>query len=159
MIKFTGKEIKGTHGAAVAMPPALQTVRTYYWGLKGQTEIVGGTGGRELMIKMWIHGRVSQKGKAYAKRDEIEKAIKEIDKLVGKNGTLEIDLGDQPQKTNKSTQQYNKEKQKYNHCTFVSMSPDSVGSGAACPYFDWAGTVDGGWFMAATLTFYQLRTS
>jgi len=151
VIKFRSKEIPGTHGAAVFPPPELHVVRTYFWSMRGQTEIVGDTGGREVTVDLWLHD-------GFKKREDIAKKLKALDAMVGAHGVLEVDLGAQPKTASgSSASASSKEKETLRYCTFGGFDRSSIGQGPV-PVFDYAGTVDGGWFAAGMLRFYQLRT-
>jgi hypothetical protein len=138
MIKFRGIQINGTHDLILAHPPELQVVRTYFWGLRGESEIVGGKAGRALTCYIWLHNR-------YANRLDIENAITTINSWVGENGVLvEEDT-------------HNNVTLTFNEVTFEGFTREVIqGRDSNGPLRDYAGTIDGGWFQPGTLAFRQL---
>ncbi|MHB8953343.1 MAG: hypothetical protein ACYC4U_10275 [Pirellulaceae bacterium] len=139
MLFFNGRLIPGTHDAILENPTELQVVRTYFWGLRGVGEVVGGHGGRELSVFMWLHNR-------YGSRQSLEQAVDELGKWIGENGVL-VEQDYQTQYT-----------KVYENVTFTAVEHMPVGGRESVgPIFDYARTVDGGWLEALTLRFYQLQ--
>jgi hypothetical protein len=138
MLTFRGIPINGTHGIVLAQPPELRVVRTYFWGLRGEIEIVGGKAGRSLTCHIWLHAK-------YSTRQKVEEAITTINSWVGENGVLE------------EQDNYNNVKLTYNNTTFEGFTREALpGQDGPGPLYDYARTVDGGWFQPGTLTFRQL---
>lgn len=135
---FCGQPIFGTSQIVVADPPELHVSRTFYWGLKGMSEVIGGASGRKLRADMWLHN-------AYRSRATIENAIVIINSWVGRHGLL------------KELDRNNNTWLEYYNVTFHGLERQSIGGrGAPDPIYDYAGTVDGGWVQAVTLNFFQL---
>jgi hypothetical protein len=136
LITFDGKQIFGTHGVIEPAVNELQVHRTYYWGLLGETEVLGTPSGRELSCNIWLHNY-------YATRKRLEEAVDEINSWIGVHGELE------------ETDVYGN-RITYNEVTFHGCDRLPVG-GHMGPWRDVAGTVDGGWVQSARLRFYQLK--
>ena len=132
-IKFDEVTIAGANGAPRIGSYQVQTMRRYYYGLIGQTEIRGGRGGRPIAIDMWIFNSF----------DNYQAVIDYIDTNIyynigARTGTLVL-LGD-------TLNNYN-----FPECTLDSFEYTIT------PFEDIAGTVDDGkWFAGGTLTFWQL---
>lgn len=54
-VTFNGEEIPGTVLAFTVPPKELQVRRTKFFGVNGESQIVGGLGGRTIRIPMWLH--------------------------------------------------------------------------------------------------------
>lgn len=138
MLTFRGIPINGTHDSVIAQPPELHVVRTYFWGIKEESEIVGGRGGRELSCYIWLHNK-------YATRQKVEEAITTINSWVGMHGVLVEE------------DNTNNVKLTYNNVTFAGFAREAMaGRDSRGPIRDFAGTVDGGWIQPGTLLFRQL---
>jgi hypothetical protein len=154
-VKFKNYAFPGTHGAAIVLPPELHVVRSSFFGLDGTSEIVGGRGGREITVDMWFHNK-------FFRRDQlINGPITTSRLIIGHHGKLELihELAPQRSKQNGAiTYQAKARKEEYEDVTFHGFFPTSFGGQPGVPLFDWAGTVDGGWFIAGQLRFYQLKS-
>ncbi len=111
--------------------PMLQRFPTKYAGIKGESEIIGGTGSRMVEIPMVIFGEWESAG-------QLQEFLNTLTDLVGTNETVEIES--------------NAEQGPYDNCTLVDWQPVRM------PLPDVAGTLDGGWFMYIMLRFIQLDT-
>ena len=100
-ITFDKFIIKGTFSAIVPSAPDLHVRRSYFWGTKGETEIVGGRGGRELTCKVLIHE------KKFATWKKLIDWLLTLDAKIGDHGTLESVAGHDATI-----------KQKFENCTF-----------------------------------------
>lgn len=138
MLTFRGIPIFGTHDIITTGPPELQVVRSYFWGLKGESEIVGGPAGRSLSCYIWLH-------RQYRTRWDLERGIWEINTWVGEHGVLiEHDYQNNAILT-------------FNDVTFEGFTREGLGGrDSAGPTFDYACTVDCGWFQPGRLLFRQL---
>ena|SRR3990167_9033467 len=141
-LTFKGKLIPGSHGPIQFVSPELQFRRGRYWQVKGTYEVMGRVGGRPLMVDHTLHFGFDTTDKLYL-------AIRDLDKLLGQNGTLS--------ETGNITKQHD-------NCTFerYEMIP-LEGQPVAGPLqdvaetlFDDEGEGDGGWFITLQLYFYQL---
>lgn len=110
-------------------PPRLQTRRRKYWGLHGESEILGFPGGRAIAVPIVIHA-------AYNSVAELGVMATALDNLVGANATLSL-IGT-----------YN---QTFPNCTFEGFERDSD----ILP--DVAGTLNYSYWMHGVLHFYQLQ--
>ena len=139
-LKFKNQTIPGTHGLITEGPIELHLRRTYFYGLKGESEIVSGYGGRPLYADMWIHN-------SYSDFTDLNAYLATLDKKMGDHGTLETTYSPS-----------NGKEQTFEHCTFLGFErlplPGRDQPGAL---EDVAGTVDGGWFINGRLHFHQLK--
>ena len=124
------------------MPPELQVRRTVFWGLAGESEIVGKPSGRIVQCFIVLHQQFNTPKKLL---DELNK----LDDLVGEHGTLE-ETGEVPQK--------------YKHCTFEGFERTFNGQQHPGPLkndagtlFDESGDRDFGYFQTGVLRWRQLR--
>jgi hypothetical protein len=138
MLTFNGMLIPGTHDNVSAPPPELQVVRSYFWGLRAESEIVGGQAGRPLSCFIWLHNQ-------YTTRYILEAMIYQINTWVGSHGQLiERDL-------------QNNAVLIFDNVTFEGFTRQGLGGRESDgPTFDYARTVDGGWFQPGRLQFRQL---
>lgn len=83
-IKFPGLTFPGTHGPVLHNAPMLQTVRTKFPGVLGESEIRLGRGGRMLEIDL----RLASSG--YTSSAAVDTQLKKYAKAVGTHGTVEI---------------------------------------------------------------------
>tara|TARA_R100000808_G_scaffold24931_1_gene59479 strand:- start:8699 stop:9118 length:420 start_codon:yes stop_codon:yes gene_type:complete len=128
--------VNGKNGLAVVKPPELHVKRTHFPGLRGDSEIVLGTGGAQIDVPMWIYN-------SYTTRAKLQDFEDEMRGHVGTNATLTVTL--------------DSETETYTDCTFVGFEPMPLpGQQHASPLKDHAGTVDGGWFINGMLHFYQV---
>lgn len=121
--------VNGTWENPVYGPPRLQTRRRKYWGLHGESEILGFPGGRAIAVPMFIHA-------AYASVNEIGTVLKALDNLVGANATLTLN---------------GTYTQVFNNCTFEGFERDAD----ILP--DIAGTMNNSYWTHGILHFYQLQ--
>ena len=142
-IKFKGSTIPGTHGPLVFRSPDQQVRRMKFWDVKGEGEIFGEAGGRDISIEITIHKKFPTVAKLL---DQLE----DLDDLVGEHGTLE---------------ETGNVQQKFKNCTFDGWEPVPLpGQPNTSPLQDVAGTLrtptnkpDGGWFQNVLLRFRQLE--
>lgn len=134
MLTFNGA-IDGTHGPVTMEPPLLHSKIVKFWGVNGETELRGGRGGRILECRIWLHN-------GYSTYRALGRELESLDRRVGTHGTLTI----------RGNGGYQRQ---FRNCTFLGFTPDGLpGSG---PVRDVAGTLDGGWWIAGTLRWRQLR--
>lgn len=134
MIDIEGIQPKGTHGLIVADPPQLITRRVHYVGLDGETEIESGVTGRRLYCTFLLHDE-------YRTVADLEVWLSILEHtIVGRHGTVATDLGETFQS--------------FPHTTFEGFKRDPQ---QPAPLKDYAGTIDGGWWIKGTLEFYQVR--
>lgn len=82
MLSFRGTPIPGPHQAPEIGPPTHESVITKYFGLLGESEIVGATGGRMIMYPIWL----IDTGFTTAKK--VVQFLEKLDGMVSQNGTL-----------------------------------------------------------------------
>ena len=80
---FPGVSLPGTNGPLIQTAPTLQTKRTKFFGVLGESEIIGYGGGRYLECTHWLYG-------GWTTPDQIKAALLAIDSAVGLHGTLTI---------------------------------------------------------------------
>jgi hypothetical protein len=80
---FNGQEIPGMYSAPLFDRRDLQVQRTKFWGVKGESEIVGEWAGRQIEVNHWFYG-------GYGSQSEIFEALQALDKRTGENGRLEF---------------------------------------------------------------------
>lgn len=82
MLKFRGLLIPGTGSAVSFGSPRGSVKRVHHWGTRGDTEIRGKVGGRELRAVMWLHDPSwLSSAKVYAFLDKLTKQINEHGEL------------------------------------------------------------------------------
>jgi len=129
-IAFNGTPIPGWHERIAAAKPMLQTKRTKFAGINGESEIVLGTGGRALECKIWINSP------SFGSSQSLAQFLAQLDGLVGSHGPL-VETG--------SVQQT------FNDVTYEGFVP----SGPYLPVVGGVGMNAGTWFVEGTLHFYQ----
>jgi hypothetical protein len=134
-LKFGKEQISCTVLAVPEPAPELQTWRTRFAGVQGESELVGTAGGRTLEFALMIHGSFATRN---ALRDYIQGTLN--GSLIGEHDDI-VFRGTSPNFEHD-----------WMHCTCegFSMAPGSS------PLFDFAGTLDGGWFVPGVLRFRQL---
>lgn len=138
MIKFNGNDIYGTHESPVFQAPALQTVRTYFPAVQGESEIRLGRKGRPIAIRIVLHN-------GYTK-EQLVAQVRTLDQTVGDHGILQIVHGP-----------WGGVPQTFRNCTFEGFTKDSENDAGPLP--DIAGTLDGNknsWWVRGTLVWHQL---
>ncbi len=139
MIKFNGEDIHGTHESPVFQAPALQTVRSYFAGVQGESEIRLGRKGRPITINIVLHN-------GYSQPESLVAQLRNLEQKVGNHGVLQIVAG-----------QWGGVPQTFKNCTFEGFTKDP--SPDAGPLPDNAGTLDGGvpsWWIRGVLVWHQL---
>ncbi len=148
MIKFKGKEIKGSHATVVFAAPEPQFRDTFFWGLNGESRIYGGNKGRLLTCYMWLHDDyIGNTG-----LDGLLETLQDLDDMVGEFGRLEETYED-----------VDNAGRDYRDCHFVGFVPEVlVGQQSPGPVDggDRGNDVDGmirGWIQAGTLSWRQVK--
>lgn len=131
MLTFAGNPFPGFHERVMADKPMLQTKRTKFAGILGESEIRLGAGGRQLSCRVWLNSP------AYGSAAAVANAMGVLDAAVGTNGDL-VETG--------------AISQTWPDCTFEGFVPSSsilpaVGSGMP----------QGSYFVEGELFWYQLR--
>lgn len=85
-LTFGGTSFVGTHGAVIAAPSQLQLSRTKFWGVNGESEIVGYRGGRSIQAELWIHSS------GYTTAEQVFNELQAMDAAIGTNADL-VDTG------------------------------------------------------------------
>lgn len=83
-IKFPGLTFPGVHGPVLHNAPALQTVRTKFPGVLGESEIRLGRGGRTIEIDLRLASS------SYTTAAAVDSQLRKYAKAVGTHGVLEI---------------------------------------------------------------------
>ena len=134
-----GGTFHGTHEAPTAQAPELQTVRTKFAGVIGESEIRLGTGGRNITVPIVLHD-------GYTSSWQLQERIREYEGWVGDHGTLEV-FSDEVSGVDAE----------YPNCTFEGFFKDP--SPDAGPLPDYVGLLDGytpSWWVRGVLVFRQL---
>ncbi len=140
-VEFNGNFFNGTHESPVYVPPALQTVRTHFAGVIGESEIRLGAKSRPIYIPILLHDKYPTSALLFA-------ALDLMDSLVGDHGELRI-----------NALPYGGVPRVFPNCTFEGFakgqSPDTG------PLADNVGLLDGtkpSWWVQGVLQFHQLST-
>ena len=133
-ISIDGIDFIGTHGQIVAMAPQLRVIRKSFSGVDGESEIQAGKTGRALWCEIVLHDRHN------AAQMEAVLAITEH-VFLGRHGML---LSTDPQ-----TNYF----QQFPNTTYMGFERDQM---TPAPLYDYAGTIDGRWWIRGKLHFYQL---
>jgi hypothetical protein len=146
-INFEGDYYFGTWESPVFPAPELQTVRSKFAGVRGESEIMLESGGRTIQIHGKIHNR-------FADPQSLNAFLDHLDDQVGQHGTLEI--------VNQGPNAWSAGgvPRTFRHCTFEGFAKDAGPSGGALA--DNIGLLDGGkpsWWIEGTLTWRQLSTA
>jgi hypothetical protein len=140
MLQFNGAYIYGTHESVIHSPPTLQTVRTEFAGVIGESEIRLGRKARMLYAVIVLHNRYETSG---ALVNELER----LDRLVGTHSQLIVSRG-----------AWGGVPRTFRNCTFEGFAKDqSPDSG---PLADQVGTLDGAnpsWWVRGVLAWRQLK--
>ena len=133
-LTFDNLPVAGTHGPVLTLPPALQTKRTKFFGVKGESEIRGERGGRYIYTDIWLHDE-------YTSAAELATIIDELDVAVGTHGDLDVS-GEVPRT--------------YENCTFEGFTPIEPGiMPDLTTQLDGIGDVT--YWCAGRLTWFQLH--
>ena len=132
-VKFSGKTIPGFCLPFLPPPPEFEAVRTKFFNVRGESEIVGEIGGRTFEVPICLFGKYKD---AADLTDFIESTLRE---LIGDNGTLEL----------KDDSGWGS----FLDCTFEGFTPQPPGV-----LHDDAGTLDGGWWCNGLLRFRKLSS-
>lgn len=141
MIEFNGNLIHGTHESPKPTAPELQTARTKFSGVRGESEIRQQQGGRNITIRIKLHN-------GYTSFESLQAQIKALEDMVGQHGDLRITRGP-----------YGGLNRVYEFCTFEGFTEDPSPDSGPLP--DNAGTLDGttpSWWVDGWLAFRQLST-
>ncbi|HEX5498542.1 MAG TPA: hypothetical protein VFX03_04910 [Thermomicrobiales bacterium] len=130
-IAFAGNTIPGFHGPLDAAKPMLQTKRTKFAGVWGESEIVLGSGGRAVTCEIWLNSP------AFGSSQALANFLAWLDVLVGVHGDL-VETGSVSRT--------------FAGCTFEGF----VNSGPMRPAIG-AGLSQASWLIPGTLHFYQLE--
>ena len=122
-----GQLIRGKYSTPLIDRRELQVQRTKFFGVEGESEILGGRSGRVIEINHWFFGD-------YSSRKEIATALQRLDARTGNNGRLEL--------TEMTLLFYD--------CTFEGYEL------LYGPLQDIAQTLDGGYWAELSLRFRQL---
>lgn len=144
MIEHNGNFFWGTHDSPVFTNPEFQSVRTKFFGVKGESEIRGETGGRIITIHVRLHNR-------WSSSDSLMSFLDNVDEWTGEHGDLRI--------TNTGFPFIGGVPRVYPSCTFEGFSKDPSDYGGPLP--DLVGLLDGNvpsWWIMGTLQFRQLIT-
>lgn len=145
-ILFDGQQLNGTVLEFPTQSPRPQARLVKHWGLEGEVELRGKGGGREIAIRMLVHGQFL----TYPALVNVLKQWERIASAHNRNGRLMI----------RNT--VNGVTEPFNHCTLVGFER-LAGEGAG-PALDVSGTLDPvnhlpSWYQMVLLRFYQLRVS
>ncbi len=132
---FDGKTIKGSVLRCPTEAPELQAWRTAFAGVRGESEIIGKTGGRTLLFEMLLFGDFTKREDLFS---YIESTINGAAGLIGRHGTVQY-------KSTTGTRW----SLPWRECTCEGFTR----MGSEVP--DVAGTLDGGWFVQGVLKFRQ----
>ncbi len=146
-IQFKTLSLPGSHGPIIVGGPEIHVRRVKFWDLKGEAEIAGRSGGRNIMVTLLLHDAFTQ--------DRLIKKLDTIDTFIDDNGTLE---------------ETGNVSRKFKRCTFDGYEPIPFGGQdepgmlqdvAATLRDDFGarelvGGVEGGWFIHLLLRFRQL---
>lgn len=136
-IKFRGKPIPGDHSSLVLETPRPEVRMTKYFGIPGESVIMGFTGGRLIHCEIWVGDNyVGDKGlkKLLKKLDQIDLQVELFGTLEGAIGTAEVN---------------------YEHCHMVAFDRLLLpGQTVPEPVI----TTDGDWVQYGRLIFYQAQT-
>jgi hypothetical protein len=135
---FNGQFIRGTHGKIQESPPAIQVVRSQFFGLRGESEIRGEQGGRDLECWIYLHNN-------YTTANLLSAELIRLAGLVGVNSSLDVSGGPILDT--------------YDDCTFEGFFPLPFDESGNYMLPDVARTLDtnGGWFARGTLRWRQHR--
>ena len=127
-----------SHSQVIQHTPELVTRRSHFWGVQGTSEILSDVSGTNLMVSGWFHN-------TYATFAEIKTALFTLDQLVGSHGDLVLNLANPVQAAT------------YPETTLERIERVPLGNQQeAGIVFDWAGTVDSGWFCPVNVYFRQI---
>jgi len=130
-LQFAGTPIPGFHEQLALAKPVLQTKRTKFAGIAGESELVLGSGGRSITCKIWLNAP------AFGSSQALANFLSQLDDLVGGHGDL-VETG--------------AVNQTISDVTFEGF----VNDGPMLPAIG-AGLSQGSWFVPGTLHFYQLE--
>lgn len=143
-LKIAGKKIHGTTESIVVSEPVRQVKRGQFWDVRGEYEIFGEIGGRQVQIKHLLH-------RFFESVAECKAALGEIHDIIGNNGRCHFTGIDQGRDTD----------QLFEDCTVESIVTVPFGDQGIIP--DVAGTLvnddgdpDGGYFCRIIITLRQL---
>lgn len=134
-----GGTFHGTHESPTMTAPELQTVRTKFAGVVGESEIRLGTGGRNITVPIILHNR-------YANSSRLMQRLEEYEGWIGDHGTLGF-----------TTDELGGIDAEFPNCTFEGFFKDA--SPDAGPLPDMVGLLDDytpSWWVRGTLVFRQL---
>jgi hypothetical protein len=83
-VTFDGETIPGTVLSFAIPSKELQVRRTKFWGVNGESQIVGGLSGRTLQIPMWLHDE------SFVTAKDIGDYIEGLEFLIGTTGPLKV---------------------------------------------------------------------
>lgn len=129
-IQFDYTPIPGVHGPILMGLPELQVTRTKFQGVRGTSEIMGETGGREIFTRHWLYGGTSTTAL-------MMQLLRRLETMIGKNAALVITAPGIPAT--------------FNHCTFLGFEKEEPG---ILP--DLTGQLGGNYWCPGTLRWYQL---
>lgn len=134
---FAGELFPGINLRTHCEPPALETKRSRYWGLLGETEIRSKPAGRPIALDIILRST-----NGWATRAILDEQLDKLDRLVGTHGELEIFDLDQPSR------------RIWANCTFEGFTPaEGEGNG---PAPDIGGSMGGGWYIGGRCVWYDL---
>lgn len=128
---FGGTSFVGTHGPVITAPSQLQVARTKFWGVNGESEIVGYRGGRSIVSELWLHNN-------YSTAEQVYNEMQAMDAAVGRNEDL-IETGIS---------------RIWYACTFMGFEEMPPG---IIPVVGGGPEITGSWFVRGMLHFYCLR--
>lgn len=148
MLKFNGKTIPGSTESLIKGSPELSSRRLVrYWDIVGEAEVIGEQGGRPIVVTHILHD-------GYETHTDLKNAMRELERQVGKNGTL----------THTGTAQGDPFADVFKDVTLEGFQPIPL-QGQEFPtelkdvtgtLFDDDGESDNGWFQYLSLSFRQL---
>ena len=127
----------GMHEPVMPGPYDLKTVRATFFGLPGESEIIGFRNGRNLECRHWLYGN-------YATPAALVADLQRMEGFVGSHGLLVMTAFD------------GATVEEFHNCTFLGFERELIDD---VNYLlkDMAGTLDGGWFARGVLRWRQLR--
>lgn len=138
------KNIPGTTESIVCGDPVRQVKRGQFWDVRGEFEIAGELGGRQIVIQHLLHKR-------YPTIEDCQDALDDIHELQGEHGVCRYT----------GTANSDRVKQNYADCTVESIATVPFGNQAilkdvSSTLLDDEGNGDGGYYCRLIITLRQL---
>lgn len=135
-VTFGGVTFAGTHSSHSSSPASVQSRIIKLWNVPGELELLGGPGGRDVVIPIVLHD-------SYGAFLDLRLQMQIYEELVGTNEELQISSGGFADVFRSST---------YHGFEVIGDPRDG-------PLKDVAGTLDGGWWWRGTLKFRSLEAA